>query len=184
MAFSVCSFSRSIVSSRSIRIVPSFTTLELSITGKQSLVWIYHIPLYGCTTFCCMDVTMFHCMDVPHSVYGCTTFRVRMCHIQLYGCHHILLIHPSVDGHFSFSFEAILNNMLPGTSVHEILHGCVFSFLLMTYVEVEFQDHLVSLWCFKKLPVFQSGCIISTCMRILSCFLSLVSLTPFGNQIF
>lgn len=150
----------------------------------HSIVWMYHIllygcnhvPLYGCTTF---RVWMYH---IPF--HGCTTFRVRMCHIRLYGCHHILLIHPSVDGHFSFSFEAILNNMLPGTSVHEILHGCVFSFLLMTYLEVEFQDHLVSLWCFKKLPVFQSGCIISTCMRILSCFLSLVSLTPFGNQIF
>ena len=59
--------------------------------------------------------------------------------------YHILFSYLAVDGHLNcFHLLAIMNNAVLSISIH-VLSGCMFSFLLRIYVEVELLGHIVTL---------------------------------------
>ena len=59
--------------------------------------------------------------------------------------YHILFSYLAVDGHLNcFHLLAVMNNAVLYISIH-VLCGCVFSFLLRIYLEVELLGHIITL---------------------------------------
>lgn len=127
------------------------------------------------------------CLPGESGLYHCSPHLnfLPLGNVPLYGCNHILLIHPPVDGHFSFCFETILNNAARKLCAWD----SAWTYIFISFDYILRSGILGSLarstgkvlrnCLFSKVAV-----LLSTCMRILSCFLSLVSLTPSRNQIF